>query len=298
MRCTVPVKISTLYNYQQYPVHSPCHKLHTVQLSTISGAQSLSQAPHCTIINNIRCTFPVTSSTLYIYQQHLVHGPCHKLHTVQLSTISGARSLTQAPHCTIINNIRCTVPVTSSKLHNYQQYPVHSPCHKLHTVQLSTISGAHYLTQAPHCTIVNNIRCTVPVTSSTLYNYQQYLVHSPCHKLHTVQLSTISGAQSLSQAPNCTVINNIRCTVPVTSSKLYSYQQYPVHSPCHKLHTVQLSTISGAQSLSQAPHCTTLSSCRHLPPPPAHLSLPQSRSIGIKNQIEIITTLNAAQLLH
>ena len=127
----------------------------------------------------------------------------------------------------------------------------------------ATISGAQSLSQAVHCTIINNIRCTVPVTSCTLHNYQQYPVQ-----------------------------------VPVTSCTLHNYQQYPVHSPCHKLHTTQLSTISGAQSLSQAPHYNNLI----LPPPPptpAHLSLHSLGSIGIKNQIHFIITLNAAaQLLH
>jgi hypothetical protein len=127
------------------------------------------------------------------------------------------------------NNIRCTVPVTSYTLYNYQQYPVHSPCHK-------------------HC---------------TQYDYQPYPVHSPCHKLHTVQLSPISDAQYLSQTAHCTIINNIRCTVPVTSSTLYNNLILPPP-----------------------------------PPAPAQRSLPQSRFIGIKNQTEIITTLNAAQLLN
>jgi len=228
IQCTGPVTSCTMYNYQQYPVHSPCHKLHTVQLSTISGAQYLSQAAHCTIINNIRYTVPVASSTLYNYHHYPMHSPWHKLNTVKLSTISGAQSLSQAPHSTIINIIRRKVPVTSCTLYNYKQYPVHSPCHKLHTVKLSTLSGAQSMSQAAHCTIINNIRCTVPVTSSTL------------------QLSTISGAQSLSQAPHSTIINIIRRKVPVTSCTLYNYQQRPVHSPCHKLHTVQLSTVSGA----------------------------------------------------
>jgi hypothetical protein len=105
--------------------------------------------------------------------------------------------------------------------------------------QLSTISDTQSLSQAPQCTFINNIRCTVPVTSSTLYIYRQYPVHSPGHKMHNVHLSTISEAQSLSQAPQCTIINNIRCTVPVTCCTMYIYQQYPMHSPCHKLYNVQ-----------------------------------------------------------
>jgi len=120
------------------------------------------------------------------------------------------------------NNIRCTVLVTSCKTVQLSTISDAHTLSKLHNVQLSTISSAHYLSQAPHSTIINNIRCTVPVTSCILYNYQQYPVHSPCHKLHNVQLSTVSGAQSLSQAPHRKSINNIRCRAPVTSSTLYS----------------------------------------------------------------------------
>jgi len=212
--------------------------------TTISGVQSLSQAARLYNYQQYPMHTPCQSYTMYNYQQYPVHITCHKLHTLQLSTISGVQSLSQAAYCTIINNIRFTVLVTSSTMYNYQQYPVHSPCHKLHTVKVSTISGAEPLLQAPHCTVNNNIRCTVPVTSSTL------------------QLSTISSAQALSQAAQCTIINNIRCTVHVTSCTLYNYQQYPVHSTCRKLHTVQLSTISGTQSLSQAPHCTIITIIR------------------------------------